>query len=140
MTGLTVTGQTARVLAARLTADGYEVRFPSGRDLAMFKVTGLPGSPDVEVTAEDDGSVGCYYTGRTLAEAAQVIARLPAPGQCGALVATGDVEIATWDGVVVERNYLPPAGHHAGSQQVADLLIDHLAVLASGLPMREDAR
>lgn len=139
MTSATVTAQMARALAARLTADGYKVRFLSGRDPAMFKVTGLPDGPDVEVTAEDDGSVGCYYTGRTLAQAAQVIARLPAPGQSDALVATGDVEVATWDGIAVEWNYLPPAGHHADPRQVADLLIAHLAVLAGGTPMTEDA-
>lgn len=44
-----VTGEMARALAARLTAHGYQVRFPPGRDLAVFQVTGLPGNPHVEV-------------------------------------------------------------------------------------------
>jgi len=57
------------------------VSFPHGRDPAVFKVTGLPDGPDVEVTAEDDGSAACHYTGRSAAQAATVIARLPAPGR-----------------------------------------------------------
>ena len=73
------TGAAARALAARLEAHGYQVSFPPGRDPAVFKVTGLPGGPDVEVSAENDGSAACHYTGCTLAQAARVIARLPGP-------------------------------------------------------------
>ena len=43
------TGAAARALAARLAQHGYQVSFPPGRDPAVFKVTGLPGSPYVEV-------------------------------------------------------------------------------------------
>jgi hypothetical protein len=127
------------MLAAALAGHGYQVRFPPGRDAAMFKVTGMPGRPDVEITAEDDGTSGCYYTGRTRAEAAQVIGRLPAPGQSCALVAISDVQIATWDGIAVEWHYLPPAGQPADARQVADLLLAHLAVLAGGPPTRKDS-
>lgn len=73
-------GAAARALAARLAQHGYQVCFPPGRDPAVLKVTGLPGSSYVEVTAEDNGQAACHYTGRTTAEAAQVIARLPVPG------------------------------------------------------------
>jgi hypothetical protein len=90
-----VTGEMARALAARLTEHGYRVRFPPGRDPAAFKVTGLPGGPDVEVTAEDDGSTACHYTGRTRAQAARVIARLPVPGNPQIQAVTSDTLIAT---------------------------------------------
>jgi hypothetical protein len=59
------TGAAARALAARLAQHGYQVSFPPGRDPAVLKVTGLPGSPYVEVTAEDNGQAACHYTGRT---------------------------------------------------------------------------
>jgi hypothetical protein len=75
------TGAAARALAARLEAHGYQVSFPPGCDLAVFKVTGLPGRPDVEVSAENDGLAACYYTGCTPVQAAKVIARLPVPGR-----------------------------------------------------------
>ena len=71
------TDAAALALAARLAQHGYRVSFPPGRDPAVFKVTGLPGSPDVEVTAEDNGQAACHYTGRSTAEVVQVIARLP---------------------------------------------------------------
>jgi hypothetical protein len=61
MTG-TVAGQMARALAARLVTRGYQVTFPPGRDSATFKVDGLPGRPDTEVSAEDDGRIQCHYT------------------------------------------------------------------------------
>ena len=73
------TGAAARALAARLGAHGYQVSFPPGRDPAVFKVTGLPGRPDVEVSAENDGSAACHYTGCTPAQAAKVIARPAGP-------------------------------------------------------------
>ena len=72
------TGEAARALAELLAQHGYEVSFPPGRDPAVFKVTGLPGDPYVEVTAEDNGQAACHYTGRSTDEAARVIARLPA--------------------------------------------------------------
>ena len=55
----------AKLLAARLEEHGYVVVFPPGRDPAVFRVTGLPGGPYVEVTAEEDGQAACHYTGRT---------------------------------------------------------------------------
>jgi hypothetical protein len=100
-------------------------------------VTGLPGNPEVEVTAEDDGFTGCFYIGRTAADAAQVIGRLPAPGQPDAHVATCDVQIATWDGIAVEWNYLPPDGLSGDMEHITELLLAHLAVIAGGLPDRE---
>jgi hypothetical protein len=122
--GPAVTGQMAREIAARLTARGYQVRFPPGRDVAMFQVTGLTGDPYVEVCAEDDGWTGCHYTGRTAAEAADVIARLPATALPG-------TDVATWDGVDIEWHFIP-GGQPAGPDHVAGLLLAHLAVLDSG--------
>jgi len=98
----TVAGEVAQTLAARLADRGYQVRFPSGRDPAVFKVTGLPGGREVEVIAEDDGSATCHYTGRSRAEAALVIARLPVPGHPQIQVVTADTATATWDGIEVE--------------------------------------
>ena len=74
-----VTGYMAHLLASRLTAQGYQVDFPPGRDPAAFIVVSLPGGPDVEVTAEDGGQTSCHYTGRNPVEAAGVIARLDPP-------------------------------------------------------------
>jgi hypothetical protein len=118
----------ARALAARLAGHGYRVRFPPGRDPAAFKVTGLPGGPDVEGTAEDDGSTACHYTGRTRAEAARVLARLPVPGHPQVQAATSDMVTATWNGIEVEWHYLPPQGR-PGLDQVVTALLAHLAVL-----------
>jgi hypothetical protein len=101
MAALPVTGEMARTQAARVEAAGYQVQFPPGRDPAMFKVIGLPGGPHVEVTAEEDGSAGCFYMGRTPADAAQVIGRLPGHPD------HPDVEISTWEDIAVEWNYLP---------------------------------
>lgn len=112
MTAGTVTGAMARALAGH----GYRVVFPPGRDPAVFKVTGLPGSPEVEVSAGDDGWTACHYTGRTAAEAARVIGRLPVPGHPQITVATACIEIAAWDGIVVEWHYLPPDGQPAFAQ------------------------
>ena len=117
----------AKLLAARLEEHGYTVAFPPGRDPAVFKVTGLPGGPYVEVTAEDSGQAACHYTGRSAAEAAQVIARLPAPGQPQDDVGP-DTLTATWDGIEIEWHYQPPAGS-AGLDQVAAAVLAHLAVL-----------
>lgn len=58
----TVAGEMALVLAAKPAEHGYRVMFPPGRDAAAFKVTGLPGSPGVEVIAEYNGSAACHYT------------------------------------------------------------------------------
>ena len=131
-------GIRARALAARLAAHGYQAWFPPGRDPATFKVTGLPGGPDVEVSARDDGGASCYYTGRSTAEAASVIARLPLPGKPRATLAVRDTLTATWDGIEIEWHCLPSGeGCPAGPEQEAALLA-HLAVLSGGLDDRED--
>ncbi len=123
----------AKLLATRLEEHGYTVAFPPGRDPAVFKVTGLPGGPYVEVTAEDSGQAACHYTGRSTAEAAQVIARLPEIE-----AAASDTVTATWDGIEIEWHYQPPAGQPAGPDQVATALLAHLAVL-DGCHYRKDA-
>jgi len=131
-------GIRARALAAGLAAHGYQAWFPPGRDPATFKVTGLPGGPDVEVSAGDDGGASCYYTGRSTAEAASVIARLPVPGKPRATLAVRDTLTATWDGVEIEWHCLPPGeGCPAGPEQAAALLA-HLAVLSGGRDDGED--
>ncbi|MGH3282759.1 MAG: hypothetical protein ACRDNW_27020, partial [Trebonia sp.] len=94
-----VTGEMARTLAASLTRRGYRVQFPPGRDLAVFKVTGLPGEPYLEVTSEEDGSTGCFYMGQSATDAKQVIGRLPGhPGH-------PDVVISTWEDIAMEWDY-----------------------------------
>ena len=129
-------GAAARALAARLAEHGYQVSFPPGRDPAVFKVTGLPGGPCVEVAAEDNGQAACHYTGRSTAEAAQVIARLPVPGQPQDESAP-DTVTATWDGIEIEWHYQPPDGQPADPRQVAAALLAHLAVL-DGRDHRKD--
>jgi hypothetical protein len=131
------TGAAARALAARLEAHGYQASFPPGRDPAVFKVTGLPGRPDVEVTAENDGSAACHYTGCTATQAAKVIARLPAPGQSQVQV-VGEISTATWGGIEIEWDYQPPAGRPADLDQVATAVLAHLTVLG-GHHDRKDA-
>jgi hypothetical protein len=126
-----VTGATARALAARLAEHGYQVMFPADRDPAVFKLTGLPGDPDVEVTAEDNCPAACHYTGSSLAEAATVIARLPVPGYPATQAAASDAVIAAWDGIEIEWHYLTSPGQPAGVGQVAAALLAHLCVLAS---------
>ena len=131
-------GVLAEALAARLAAHGYQTWFPPGRDPATFKVTGLPGGPDVEVSVGDDGGTSCYYTGRSAAEAASVIARLPVPGKPRARLAVRDTLTATWDGIEIEWHCLPPGeGCPAGPGQAAALLA-HLAVLSGGRDDGED--
>ena len=127
-----VTGEMAKVLAAQLEERGYTVAFPPGRDLAVFRVTGLPGGPYVEIAAEDNGQAACHYTGRTTAEAAQVIARLPVTGQ-----PQPDTVTAVWDGIEIEWHYQPPAGP-AGPDQVAAALLAHLAVLDGSNDRKDD--
>jgi len=118
----TVTGDMACALATRLRGHGFQVLFPPGRDPAVFKVTGLPGNPDVEVTAEEDGQTACHYAGRSIAEAAKVIARLPQ--------IEGDAnDVAIWGGIDVEWHYQPPAGQPASPDEIAAVLLAHLAVL-----------
>lgn len=124
-----VTGRVAHVLADRLTAQGYQVKFPPGRDPATFTVISLPGNPDVEVTAEDGGHTSCHYTGRSPVEAASVIGRLLAPGHPQNQAVTRDTLIGTWDGIAVEWHYLPPAGQPADAAQISTALLAHLAVL-----------
>jgi len=130
------TGAAARALAARLAQHGYGVTFPPGRDPAVFKVTGLPGRPDVEVTAEDNGQAACHYTGRSTAEAAVVIARLPVPGQPQA-ESVPDTVTAIWDGIEIEWHYQPPAGL-VGLDRVAAALLAHLAVLGGNHDRKDD--
>ena len=123
------TGEMAQDLAARLTAHAYLVWFPPGRDPATFKLSGLAGDPDVEVSAEDDGWTGCHCIGRTRAEAAEVIARLPVRGHPQFRAFIRHTLIAAWDGIEVEWHYLPPHGHPADPDQVTAALLAHLAVL-----------
>lgn len=130
MTQEIVTGHMARVLAGRLTALGYQVEFPPGRDPAAFTVVSLPGDPDVEVTAEDAGQTSCHYIGRSLVEAGGVIARLEAPGHPQTQAVSGETLIGTWDGVAVEWHYLPSAGNPANLDQITSALLAHLAILA----------
>ena len=130
------TDAAALALAARLAQHGYRVSFPPGRDPAVFKVTGLPGDPCVEVTAEDNGQAACHYTGRSTAEAARVIARLPVPGEPQADTQP-DTVTATWEGIEIEWHYQPPAGS-VGPDQVAAAVLAHLAVLG-GHHDRKDA-
>ena len=130
MTQEVVTGHMAHVLAGRLTAQGYQVDFPPGRDPAAFVVVSLPGGPYVEVTAEDGGQTSCHYTGRSPVEAAGVIARLEASGHPQGQAASGETLIGIWDGVAVEWHYLPAAGKPANTDQISTALLAHLAVLA----------
>lgn len=133
-----VTGAAARALAARLAEHGYRVTFLSRRDLAVFKLAGLPGDPDVEVTAEDNGPAACYYTGSSLAEAAAVIARLSLSEFLAAPAGASDTVIATWEGIEIEWHYLASPGQPVGTEQVAAALLAHLSVLA-GWSGRRDA-
>ncbi|MGH3278088.1 MAG: hypothetical protein ACRDNW_03015 [Trebonia sp.] len=135
----TVTGATARALAARLVERGYQVMFPAGRDPAAFKLTGLPGDLDVEVTAEDRGPTAWYYTGSGLTEAAAVIARLPVPGDQAAQAAASDTVIAAWDGIEIEWHYLASPGQPADVGQVATALLAHLYVLVGWSGGRDTA-
>ena len=100
---------------------------------AVFRVTGLPGGPCVEETAEDSGQAACHYTGRSTAEVVQVIARLPETE-----AAVSDTLTATWDGIEIEWHCQPPAGQPSGPDQVATALLAHLAVL-DGCHDRKDA-
>jgi hypothetical protein len=131
------TGAAARALAARLAQHGYQVSFPPGRDPAVCTVTGLPGGPYVEVTAEEDGQAACHYTGRSTAEAARVIARLPVPGQPQAESAP-DTVTATWGGIEIEWHYQPPAGQPADPRQMTAALLAHLAVLDGRAHRKDD--
>jgi len=121
-----VTGEMARAVAALLGGHAYRVTLPPGRDAAVFKVSGLPGDPDVEVAVEHSGQAACQYVGRSAAEAAEVIARLPQTGAAGS-----DTLTATWGGIEIEIewHYQPPAGQPASPDQVAAALLAHLAVL-----------
>lgn len=130
MTQEIVTGHMAHVLASRLTAQGYQVDFPVGRDPAAFVVVNLPGGPDVEVTAEEGGQTSCHYTGRNPVEAADVIARLDAFGHPQDQAAGGETLTGIWDCVAVEWHYLPPAGKPANADQISTALLAHLAILA----------
>ena len=137
MNARAVAGEMAKLLAARLEEHGYTVAFPAGRDPAVFRVTGLPASPYVEVTAEDNGQAACHYTGSSTAEAALVIARLPVPCQPQGESAP-DTVTATWDGIEIEWHYQPPAGQPAGPDQVAAALLAHLAVINGHHDRKDD--
>jgi hypothetical protein len=126
----TATGHMAQLLAGRLTARGYQVKFPPGRDPAAFMVISLPGDPDVEVTAENGGQTSCHYTGRSRIEAASVIARLRVGSHPQAQAVTCDTLIGTWDGIAVEWHYLPSREQRADPDQITTALLAHLAVLA----------
>ena len=101
-------------------------------------MTGLPGGPDVEVTAEDNGRAACHYTGRTTAEAARAIARLPVPAQPQAESSQPDTVTATWDGIEIEWHYQPPAGQPADPRQMTAALLAHLAVLGGRDDRKDD--
>lgn len=131
------TDAAALALAARLAQHGYRVTFPPGRDPAVFKVTGLPGGPCVEVTAEDNGQAACHYTGRSTAEAARVIARLPVPGEPQADTQP-DTVTATWDGIEIEWHYQPPSGQPGDPRQMTAALLAHLAVLSGRADRKDD--
>jgi hypothetical protein len=133
------TGAAARALAARLAEHGYRVTFPSRRDPAVFKLTGLPGDPDVEVTAEDNRPAACHFTGSSLAEAATVIARLPLSGYPGIRADASNTVIAAWEGIEIEWHYLALPGQPVGTEQVAAALLDHLSVLAGRSGRRDGA-
>lgn len=137
MSARAVAGEMAKLLAARLEEHGYVVVFPPGRDPAVFRVTGLPGGPYVEVTAEDNGQAACHYVGRSTAEAARVIARLPVPAQF-LPESVPDTVTATWDGIEIEWHYQPPAGQSAGLDQVAAAVLAHLAVLDGHHDRKDD--
>lgn len=128
-------GAAARSLAARLADHGCQVSFPPGRDPAVFKVTGLTGGPCVEVSAEENGQAACHYTGRSTAEAAQVIARLPVPGQPEDESAP-DTVTATWDGIEIEWHYQPL---DADPRRMTAALLAHLAVLDGRDHRKDDA-
>jgi hypothetical protein len=119
-------------VAARVADGGHQVVFPPGRDAATFKVAGLPGEPDVEVSAQDDGRLCCHYTGASQAQAALVIARLPVPGHPDVQVIAGDTLTATWNGIEIEWEHLPRPGEHGLGPNVAAALLAHLAVLGGG--------
>jgi hypothetical protein len=131
------TGAAARALAARLAQHGYRVSFPPGRDPAVFKVSGLRGRPDVEVSAKNDGSAACHYTGCTQAQAARAIARLPAPGRSQVAV-SGETVTATWGGIEVEWHYQPPHEQPGDPGQMTAALLAHLAVLGGRDDRKDD--
>ncbi|MGH3280895.1 MAG: hypothetical protein ACRDNW_17420 [Trebonia sp.] len=139
----TATGAAARALATRLAGHGYRVTFlsrrDSRRDPAVFKLTGLPGDPDIEVTAEDNGLAACHSTGSNLAEAAAVIARLPLSGYPGTWADASNAVIAAWEGIEIEWHYLLLPGQPADTEQVAAALLAHLSVLAGWSGKRDAA-
>ena len=127
--GATAGGGIAQVLAVRLAAHGYRVTFPSDRGPAVFKLTGLPGDPDVEVTVGDGGPSAYRYPNSNLAEAAAVTTRLPSPG-AAVRGAAGEAAAAARDGLEIEWHYLALPGQPIGEEQVPAALLAHLSVLA----------
>jgi hypothetical protein len=90
----------------------------------------------MEVSAENDGSAQCHYTGCTPVQAAKVIARMSAPGRSQVAVAS-EISTATWGGIEVEWHHQPPDGQAAGPRQMTAALLAHLAVLG-GRDHRKD--
>ena len=130
------TGAAARALAARLARHGYEVSFPPGRDPAVFKVTGLPGGPYVEVTAEDNGRPPATTpaAARPRPPGSSPGSRFPAaPGRV-----PPDTVTATWDGIEIEWHYQPPHGQPADPRQMTAALLAHLAVLGGDHDRKDD--
>ena len=125
-------------MAKLLEGHGYRLMFPPGRNPAVFKVIGLDGRPRVEVTAEDNGQAACHYTGRSAAEAARVIARLPVPGQHQDVSAPDTVTVA-WDGIEIEWHHQSPAERPADPRQMTASLLAQLAFL-NGRDDRKDDR
>ena len=134
-----VTGAAARALASRLAEHGYRVRFLPGREPAVFQLTGLPGDPDVEVTAGDNGPAACHSTGSGLAAAATATARLPVSGHPAARAAS-DTPITGGEGTEIEWHYLTSPGQPVDAGQVAAALLAHLSVLAGWSGRRDAAR
>jgi hypothetical protein len=78
---------------------------------------------------EDDSSAACHYTGRSMAEAGEVIARLPASGHPEIEAATADTVIETWDGIEVEWHYRLLDGQPADPDRGTAALLRHLGIL-----------
>jgi hypothetical protein len=134
-----VTGHMAHILAGRLTAQGYQVEFPPGRDPGSLRRDQNARCPDVEITAEDGGQASCHFTGRSAVGAASVLARLRAPGYQQTQIVSTDTLIGTWDGIAVEWHYLPPAGQPANADQISSTLLAHLTVLAGSCSSGTDS-
>jgi hypothetical protein len=120
-------GVMAGRVAELLTARGYAIQVPPGRDPAVFRVVRLRGRPEVEVSVEGDGYTGLEYIAghRAFGEAGPVVAAILG------LPAHPDIDVDKWDGRhAVDWHYLPPKGQPVGPEVIADLLSGVLAVIA----------